>query len=96
MAICHSSGIKETENYSLGFGFGEFWGISGNFREFRGRDGELNSNHRGMGRGKTAGDLGERIPRVPHGIPNYGHPERAFFQKFETFELGQTNWAEKF
>jgi hypothetical protein len=24
----------------------------------------------------------------------YGHPERAFFQKFETFGLGQTNWAE--
>ena len=25
---------------------------------------------------------------------NYGHPERVFFQKFETFGLGQTNWAE--
>ena len=24
----------------------------------------------------------------------YGHPERAFFEKFETFGLGQTNWAE--
>ena len=24
----------------------------------------------------------------------YGHPERAFFQKLETFGLGQTNWAE--
>ena len=23
-----------------------------------------------------------------------GHPERAFFQKFERFALGQTNWAE--
>ena len=23
-----------------------------------------------------------------------GHPERAFFQKFEFFGLGQTNWAE--
>ena len=23
-----------------------------------------------------------------------GHPERAFFQKFETFGLGQTIWAE--
>ena len=23
-----------------------------------------------------------------------GHPERAFFQTFETFGLGQTNWAE--
>ena len=23
-----------------------------------------------------------------------GHPERAFFQKFETFGHGQTNWAE--
>ena len=25
---------------------------------------------------------------------DYGHPERAFFQKIETFGLGQTNWAE--
>jgi hypothetical protein len=24
-----------------------------------------------------------------------GHPERAFFRKFQTFGLGQTNWAEK-
>ena len=27
---------------------------------------------------------------------DYGHPERACFQKFETFGLGQTNWAEIF
>ena len=32
--------------------------------------GVLNSNHRGTGRGKMAGDLRERVPRVPHGIPN--------------------------
>ena len=25
---------------------------------------------------------------------DYGHPERAFFLNFETFGLGQTNWAE--
>ena len=25
---------------------------------------------------------------------DYGHPERAFFQKLETFGLGQTIWAE--
>ena len=25
---------------------------------------------------------------------DYGHPERAFFQKSETFGLGQTNWTE--
>ena len=25
-----------------------------------------------------------------------GHSERAFIQKFETFGLGQTNWAEIF
>ena len=25
---------------------------------------------------------------------NYGHPERPFFQKLETFGLGQTNLAE--
>ena len=24
-----------------------------------------------------------------------GHPENAFFQKSQTFGLGQTNWAEK-
>ena len=24
---------------------------------------------------------------------DYGHPERAFFQKFDIFGLGQTNWA---
>ena len=24
----------------------------------------------------------------------YEHPERAFFQKLETFGLGQTNWTE--
>ena len=29
MAICHSSGIGETKTYSPGFGFREFWGISG-------------------------------------------------------------------
>ena len=34
-------------------------------------DGVLNSNQRGTGRGKTAGDLGERVPQVPHGIPNH-------------------------
>ena len=28
------------------------------------------------------------------GGKDYGHPERAFFQKLETFGLGQTNWAE--
>jgi hypothetical protein len=27
---------------------------------------------------------------------DYGHPERAFFQKIETFGPGQTNWAENF
>ena len=25
---------------------------------------------------------------------DYGHPERPFFQKLETFGLGQTNWGE--
>ena len=28
------------------------------------------------------------------GFTDNGHPERAFFQKFESFGLGQTNWAE--
>ena len=27
---------------------------------------------------------------------DYGHPERAFFRKPQTFGLGQTNWAEKY
>ena len=42
-----------------------FRGNSGN----SGGDGGglLNSNHRGTGRGKTAGDLGERVPL---GFPN--------------------------
>ena len=26
----------------------------------------------------------------------YGHPERVFFRKSQTFGLGQTNWAENF
>ena len=30
---------------------------------------------------------------IPKGNDN-GHPERAFFQKFKSFGLGQTNWAE--
>ena len=29
-------------------------------------------------------------------VTDNGHPERAFFQKFKTFGLGQTNWAEIF
>ena len=31
--------------------------------------------------------------RIIYGT-DYGHPERAFFQKYETSGLGQTNWAE--
>ena len=46
-----------------------FRGNSGNSGGDGGGDGVLNSNHRGTGRGKTAGDLGERGPRVPRGIP---------------------------
>ena len=38
-----------------------FWGISGNSGGDGGGDGVLNSNHRGTGRGKMAGDLGERF-----------------------------------
>ena len=34
-------------------------------------------------------------PLFPLGwCTDYGNPERAFFQKFETFGLGQGNWAE--
>ena len=32
--------------------------------------------------------------KLIHISTDNGHPERAFFQKFETFGLGQTNWAE--
>ena len=46
-----------------------FRGNSGNSGGDGGGKGELNSNHRGTGRGKTTGDLGERVPRVPRGIP---------------------------
>ena len=46
-----------------------FRGISGNSVGDGG--GVQNSNHRGTGRGKMAGDLGERVPRVPRGIPIY-------------------------
>ena len=46
-----------------------FRGNSGNSGGDGGGDGVLNSNHRGTGRGKTSGDLGERVPRVPRGIP---------------------------
>ena len=46
-----------------------FRGNSGNSGGDGGGDGVLNSNHRGTGWGKTARDLGERVPRVPRGIP---------------------------
>ena len=48
-----------------------FRGNLGNSGGDGGRDGVLNSNHWGTGRGKTAGDLGERVPLVPCGIPTY-------------------------
>ena len=47
-----------------------FRGDSGNSGGDGGGDGVLNSNQRGTGRGKTAGDLGEWVPRVPRGIPS--------------------------
>ena len=56
-----------------------FQGNSGN----SGGDGVLNSNQRGTGRGKTAGDLRERVPRVPRGIPMCEfmsfHPDKQLF-----------------
>jgi hypothetical protein len=48
-----------------------FRGNSGNSDGDGGEDGVLNSNHQGTGQGKTAGDLEERVPRVPRGIPRY-------------------------
>ena len=50
-----------------------FWGNSGNSGGDGGRDEVLNYNHRGTGQVKTAGDLGEWVPRVPRGIPTYYH-----------------------
>ena len=47
-----------------------FRGNSGNSGGDGGGDRVLNSNHRGTAQGKTAGDLGERVPRVPLGIPS--------------------------
>ena len=44
-------------------------GNSGNSGGDGGGDRVLNSNHRGTRRGKTARDLGERVPWVPRGIP---------------------------
>ena len=46
-----------------------FRGISGNSGGDGG--GVLNSNLRGTGRGKMAGDLGEQVPRVRRDIPSY-------------------------
>ena len=46
-----------------------FRGNSGNSGGDGGGDEVLNYNCRGTGRGKTAGDLGERVPRGPRGIP---------------------------
>jgi hypothetical protein len=34
-----------------------------------GREGVLNSNHRGTGWEETSGYIGERVPWVPRGIP---------------------------
>ena len=48
-----------------------FRGNSGNSGGDGGGDGVLNSNHQGMGWGKTDRDLGERVPWVPLDIPNY-------------------------
>ena len=45
-------------------------GNSGNSGGDGGGDRVLNFNHQQMGRGKTAGDLGERVPWVPRGIPD--------------------------
>ena len=46
-----------------------FRGNSGKSGGDGGRDGVLNSNHQGTGRGKTAGDLEKQVPWFPRGIP---------------------------
>ena len=51
-----------------------FRGNSGNSGGDGGGDRVLNSNQRGTEGGKTAGDLGERVPRVPRGIPKSEPP----------------------
>ena len=47
-----------------------FRGNSGNSAGDGGGEGVLNSNHRGMGQGKMARDLRERVSWVPRGIPS--------------------------
>ena len=58
-----------------------FRGNLGNSGGVRGEDEVLNSNHRGTGQGKTAGNLRERVPWVLRGIPNlkYGFLNKSFF-----------------
>ena len=65
-----------------------FQGNSGN----SGGDGVLNSNQRGTGRGKTAGDLGERVPWVPLGIPTCNPIllPRTFFTFPHSYIMGTT------
>ena len=65
----HAFFLKKIQNLKKVVKIVAFQGNSGN----SGGDGVLNSNQRGTGRGKTVGDLGEWVPRVPRGIPNHGY-----------------------
>ena len=56
-----------------------FRGNSGNSSGDEGGEGVLNYNHWGTGQVKTAGDLGEWVPRVPHGIPIRHHMYQKMF-----------------
>ena len=67
MTICRSLGIGETKTIKRMAKIVTFRGNSGN----SGRDGVLNSNYQGTGRGKTAGDLKKWVLRVPRGIPKH-------------------------
>ena len=60
-----------------------FRGNSGNSGGDGVWDGLLNSNHRGTGRGKMAGDLGEWVPWVPLGIPTQEHYLILIFRKLK-------------
>ena len=66
-----------------------FLGNSGNGGGDGGGDGVLNSNHRGTGLGKTAGDLGERIPR---GTDSSGSPWHPSFELIDLSNYGRNFW----
>ena len=54
----------------------------------------LTRGSHGTHKGLTQGSNGAHKGITWGSYTDNGHSERAFFQKFKTFGLGQTNWAE--